>query len=101
MHGTHGIHRTGDGLQARLQFGIAAGVELGHPGIGERLAGVRFNASGFAAHGFADEDLHAVLRADGPARFVEHGAQHAVGDGFAVYQHAIAVEQYCFKFHSW
>lgn len=61
MHGEDGIDRTLDGLQLGLQPRIAAGVELRHPGVGERAAGVRLDARGLAAHRLADEDPHALF----------------------------------------
>ena len=95
----HGGDRAGDGLQVGVQPLVAQGVEGGHPGIGERLAGFAFDASGFAAHGFADEDLQALGLRNGPARGVEHGVQGAIGDVFAIDEHAVAIEQNGFKQH--
>ena len=49
------------------------------------------------AHRFADEHLHALGLGDRPTTFVEHLAQHTIGDGLAVDQHAIAIEKHRFK----
>jgi hypothetical protein len=38
---------------------------------------------------------------DRPSPILEHAVQHAVGNEFAVHQHAVAVEQYGFKLHSY
>ena len=76
-------------------------VHTGHPGVGQWLAGVRLDARGFAAHRLADEGGHAFFGRNGPTGFVEHGAEHAVGEGLAVDKHTVAVKQNCFKFHSY
>src|SRR5690606_16902578 len=86
-----------NGYQFGIQGCVAALVELAHPGIGQRLARMGFNHSSLTAHGLADEVTRALLLADAPARFVEHGAQHAVGDGFAVHQHPITVKKHSIK----
>jgi hypothetical protein len=101
MHGAHGLNGAFDRLQLGLQQRVAARVKRGHPGVGQRLAGVRLDARGLAAHRLANEDPHALVRRQRPAGLVQHGAQHAIGDGLAVHQHAVAVEQDCFKFHSY
>lgn len=85
-------------LQFKLQAGVAPGVKLGHPGIGQGPPGVGFDQSGLAAHGAAQKKAHALMQAQRPTGFVEHGAQHAVGDGFAIDQHAVAIEQQGVKF---
>jgi hypothetical protein len=95
------FQRTIDGHQLGTQGGIAALVELGHPGIGQRLAGMGLDHGRLAAHRLADEVARALLLADGPAGFVEHGAQHAIGDGFAVHQHTITVEKAQRQKQSW
>lgn len=96
----HGGHRAGDGVQMGVQPLVTQGIEGRHPGIGERLAGFALDAGGFAAHGLADEDTLALFGADRPACGVEHVAQCAQGDGFAIDEHAVAVEQDGFKLHA-
>ena len=86
-----------DGHQLGTQRSIAALVELCHPGIGQRLAGMGLDHGRLAAYRFADEVTRALFLADRPAGFVEHGAQHAIGDGFAVHQHTITVEKHSVK----
>ncbi|MDT4838276.1 hypothetical protein FQZ97_720300 [compost metagenome] len=93
VRGHDGAQRARHGLQFGAQALVAPRVEGAHPVVGERLAGFGLDARAFVAHGLADEDLHALGLAQGPAGFVEHLAQHAVGDGFAVDQHAVAIEQ--------
>ena len=101
MGRAHGIQRAVDGLQLGAQQLVAPGVETRHPFVGQRLAGARFDQRGLAAHGAADEVAHAFVDRHVPAAFGQLVAQHAVGDGLAVDQHAVAVEQDRFKIHSY
>ena len=50
-----------------------------------------------ASERFADEDAFALGLAQGPAGFVEHLAQHAGDDAFAVGEHTVAVKQNSLK----
>jgi hypothetical protein len=63
------------------------------------VTGLRLNQGDFVLDRFADKNPHAFLRAEHPAQFFQHVAQHAVGNGLAVDQHAIAVKQHRIKSH--
>ena len=76
---------------------VAPLAEAHEPFLGERPAGVRLDQSALVLDGLADEDAHAFLDAEHPPEFFQHVAQHAVGDGLAVHQHAVAVEQHRFE----
>ena len=93
VRGDDRVQRAGDGLQLGHQALIAARVEGAHPLFGERLSSLGFDERALVAHRAADEMVFALGGCERPARLVEHLAQHAVGDGLAVHQHAIAVEQ--------
>ncbi len=90
----HGLPRARNGLQLRSQRGIAPLIEKGHPLVRQRTARLRLDPGGFAAHGLADEDAHALLERERPSGLLQHGTQHAVGDRLAVHQHAVAIEQH-------
>ena len=100
VHALDGAVDVLDGGELRLQRGVAACVEGRHPFVGQRAAGVVLNARRLAAHRLADEEAHALFGRQHPTGLGQHVAQHAVGDGLAVYQHTVAVKQDCFKFHS-
>src|SRR5690606_5054543 len=92
-----------DGLQLRTQARVAPRVESLQPVLGPGLARHLLDQRALVAHGAADEEALAVLGRDGPARFVQRLAQRAVGDGLAVDEHAVAVEQDGLEIHrlSW
>ncbi len=73
---------------------IAARAELHQPIRRNREAGARFDECGFIPDGLADKNLHRLFEAQMPAQLAEHLGQHAVGDGFGVDEHAVAVEEY-------
>jgi len=89
-----------DGGQLLAQGLVAAFVERGQPVVGQRPAGARRDQGALVTHRLADKGGHALGQRHRPAGFLEHVAQHAVDDGFAVDQHAVAVEQDGFKVHS-
>ena len=69
------------------------------PGVGAALAELALDQLGLAAHGVAHEEGHALGQAQAPTVFLQHVAQCAAGDGFAVDQHTIASKQNGFKGH--
>ena len=62
--------------------------------VRDREAGARFDQRGFVLDGLADENAHRLFDAQVPAQLAEHLGEHAVGDGFGVDEHAVAVEEY-------
>jgi hypothetical protein len=50
-------------------------------------------------HGFAHKITKAFFARHGPTTLFQHVSQHAIGNGLAVDQHAIAIKEYRLKFH--
>jgi hypothetical protein len=89
----HRLNRTADRLQFGRQALVAPFAKSRQPRLGDGLAGVPLDQRGLVLDRFADEQAHALRRRQRPAAFGQHVAQHTVGDGFAVDEHTVAVEQ--------
>ena len=100
--GGHSVERTVNGLQPGLQPLLRRCRTL--PSRRHRwFAGVRLDGKRPAAHGFADEDLHAVLRAlMAPARLLSmvHSTPLVMGS-LGSPARLSQSKPHCFKFHSW
>jgi len=90
----HRPQRAVHGTQLGAQALVATGVESPHPVFRERSTGLGLDPRALIAHGLANEDALAFGLIQRPTRLVEHLSQHPVGDGFAVDQHAVAIEQH-------
>jgi hypothetical protein len=93
VRGGHGGQCAIHGFELGAQAQVAPGVEGAHPVFGQRAACFQLDADAFVAHGFADEEAFTLGLGQRPTGFIEHLAQHAIGDGFAVHQHAITIKQ--------
>jgi len=92
--------RRGLGCTPPSQADVAAFAEPDQPVVGERLPGAGLDQCAFVLHGLADEQAHALVGRQLPPEFLEHVAQHAVGDALAVDEHPVAVEEDGIKTHS-
>ena len=94
----HCFDHASNRLDAMRQSHIAAFAKARQPVFGERLAGAGFNQGALVLDGLANEESHAFGKRELPAEFFEHVSQHPIGDGLAVDQHAVTVEQHGIKF---
>ncbi len=83
----------GHGLHFGFQQRIAAREEGGQPAGRQRRAAHRGNRIQLFADGLAEEAPGGVLQADVDAELIEHLPDQPVDEGFAVDQHAVAIEQ--------
>jgi hypothetical protein len=86
------INRVGNRLQSGYQTEVASLAKAQHPVFGHGLAGARLDQDPLVFDCLANKDAHAFSRRQRPAGLLQHVAQHAVGDGLAVNQHAIAIK---------
>jgi hypothetical protein len=96
---SNGLVRTGHYLQTCLKRIVAAQSESVHPFFGQRQACACFNFCFVIFHGFAHKITKAFFAGHGPTTLFQHVSQHAIGNGLAVNQHAIAIKEYRLKFH--
>ncbi|MNT49493.1 hypothetical protein D3C72_1863500 [compost metagenome] len=85
--------RMGNGDEVAVQRLVAAGAEAAQPVVGDLEAGLGLDERRFVLHGLAGEDVHRFLGRELPAELAEHVGKHAVGDGFGIDEHAVAIEE--------
>ena len=97
MDTVYRISHMRNGSEVARQRSVTPGTKAGQPGFGHRRAGFLLDQRRLIADRFADKLQHAFIYREPPTALGQHLAQHAIGEGFAVGQHAVAVKQHGVK----